>query len=318
MIRLSTIRMTSPLEIQLVEKKETKAVKRRAHKAFQTAIAEVDRLTKLLSEYEADSEISQINDHAGKHPIHVSHETAEVIHLALEVAKTTEGAFDPTFRPLLDLWDYNQEHTVLPAEEAIQQALECVDFRKIEFDHSTRMVRLAKAGMKLGLGGVSKGYIVQAIVDTLHQFEFHNFLVNAGGDIFASGSHHHNPWNIGVPDPINPRRMSFSMPVRDTAFCTSACYERYLTIDGKRYGHIIHPKNGYPVEYTRGVTVLANQMAYADAIATTIFVLGPAQGLHFANSLGGTEVILFDGNGKMWMTDGLNQSCQESDFSMGA
>ncbi|MBF0289741.1 MAG: FAD:protein FMN transferase [SAR324 cluster bacterium] len=308
MIRLSTVRMTSPLEIQLVEKQETKAIKRRANQAFQKALAEVDRLTVLLSEYEEGSEISKVNRHAGQQPVLVSHETAEVIQLALEAAHTTDGAFDPTFRPLLDLWDYNQECPVLPSQDTIEEALERVDFRQIEFDQATRSVRLAREGMRLGLGGVSKGYIVQAMVDILHQFKFHNFLVNAGGDIYASGSHLNKSWNVGVPDPINPRRMAFSIPVQDTAFCTSACYERYLTIDGKRYGHILHPKTGYPVEYTRGVTVLANKMAYADAIATTIFVLGPRQGLDFANSLNGTEAIIFDGKGGMGMTEGF-QDC---------
>ncbi|MBF0280507.1 MAG: FAD:protein FMN transferase [SAR324 cluster bacterium] len=318
MIRLSTVRMTSPLEIQIVEKQETRAVRRKARKAFEAALAEVDRLTRLLSEYRADSEISHINRNAGRTSVLVSLDTANVIELALETATMTRGAFDPTFRPLLDLWDYNQEDSVIPAEESIQKTLQLVDYGRVEFDKVSRRIRLAKPGMRLGLGGVSKGYIVQKIVETLKQFNFENFLVNAGGDIFASGTHLGKSWNVGVPDPIRPGRMAFSVPISNVAFCTSACYERYVTINGKQYGHILHPKTGYPVEYTQGVTVIAHKMGYADAIATTIFVLGPFHGLQFANQLQATEAIIFDAQGRMHMTDGLNRVYEEKELPLGA
>lgn len=308
MIQLSTVRMTSPLEIQIVGETETRAVKKRSKKAFKKAIDEVDRLSALLSEYDKESEISRINRNAGKAKVTISPETAEVVDLALKIAQTTSGAFDPTFRPLLNLWDYNKEHTAVPSPPSIQKALSHVDFNKVELDRNGLTVRLMEEEMLLGMGGVSKGYIVQAMADVLKSFEFQNFLINAGGDIFASGTHLGESWKVGVPDPLRPKQMAFSVPVSNAAFCTSACYERYVDINDKRFGHILNPKTGFPVEYTKGVSVIARKMAYADAIATTIFVLGPSEGLAFANHLSGTEAIIFDGNGEMSMTQGLMQS----------
>lgn len=305
MIKLSTVRMTSPLEVQIVENRETTALRRHARKTFKKAIAEVDRLSALLSEYDETSEISQINQNAGQQAVSVSDDTWQVIQLAMKMAVTTSGAFDPTFRPLLNLWDYNHPEPVLPSDDSIQQALALTDYQQVELNVRSQTVRLRQTGMKLGLGGVSKGYIVQAIVNIFRSAQFENFLVNAGGDLFASGTHLGKHWQIGVPDPLHPNRMSFTVPVQNAAFCTSACYERFVVIDGKRFGHIIHPKTGYPVEYTKGVSVIAHKMAYTDAIATTIFVLGPIQGLAFANHLPDTEAIIFDKDGKMAMTQGL-------------
>ncbi len=315
MIHFSTVRMTSPLDVQIVEKNESKTVRKRAKRAFWEALAEVDRLTELLSEYREHSEISRVNQQAGQQAVAVSPETAQVLRLALAIAHSTNGAFDPTFRPLLDLWDYNQEHITKPSEASIAEALQKVDFRQVAFDPCSHQVRLGKPGMRLGLGGVAKGFIVQSMVKVFQLHGFHNFLVNAGGDIYASGTIHGKSWNIGVPDPKQPGQMAFTVPVQNAAFCTSACYERYVMIEGKRYGHILNPKSGYPVEYTQGVTVIANQMAYADAIATTIFILGPQHGLQFANQLRGTEAILFDGNGELHMTDGLTQQKVAREFN---
>ncbi|MBF0277104.1 MAG: FAD:protein FMN transferase [SAR324 cluster bacterium] len=306
MICLETVRMTSPLTIQIDEAGENQAVQTRAQDAFKSALLEVDRLTDLLSEYQENSEIGRINQNAGRQELTISEDTANVLALALSVAQSSDGAFDPTFRPLLNLWDYNRTHTKLPSDESIQSALELVGYKKIEFDFQSRKIRLPKKGMWLGLGAVSKGYIVQAIVDVFRRYNFNNFLVNAGGDIFASGSKGGKSWKIGVPDPSHRNRMSFYVPVSNAAFCTSASYERFIELNGKRYGHILNPKTGYPVQYTQGVTVIANKMAYCDAIATTIFVLGPAEGLAFADHLPQTEAIIFDENSQLLYSEGLN------------
>ena len=232
-------------------------------------------LESALSVYRPESDLSRVNQAAGEHPVLVSPLTHEAVSLALRYAEHTNGAFDPTVGPLLDLWGFRNGS---PSQRPEPKAIEAVCLR-VGYTHvtlATNGIALAQAGMQLDLGGIAKGMAVDDVYEALRPMSMSGFMINLGGNIRVAGVPGPNrTWSIGVRDPFDKETLLGVLRLPDgMAVATSGHYERFVEIDGVRYAHIMDPRTGVPVSGMAGVTVVSRSATEADALSTALFVAG--------------------------------------------
>ncbi len=230
-----------------------------------------------MSLYRTDSELAAINRAAGMVPVAVSPVTLNTVALAIKYARLSNGMFDPTMTPLLQSWrDAATDEPEIPDAETLAQALTLVDFRRIEIDTEETTVFLQQQGMVLDLGGIAKGEAADLAAATLKAKGYDAFLIDLGGDIRCAGAPTgHSAWRVGVRNPFDRKQMLGVLRMQPwPAVTTSGNYERFIEINGKRFGHIIDPRTGQPVQGMAGVTVAAENAGKADALSTALFVAG--------------------------------------------
>jgi thiamine biosynthesis lipoprotein len=283
-------------------------------RAVASAMAEIQRLDALMTTWAASSEVSRINASAGgPDAIRVSAETFEVLQQSLWVARASEGAFDVTVGAFKGLWKFDEDNDgTVPRHEDVMERLAYVDYSGLILEPEQRTARLGRRGQSITLGGIAKGLIVDRAVAQLRAAGLVDFLVQAGGDLYAAGKHGDRPWRVGIQDPrasaLDPRSSDTSfalIPLSDSAFNTSGDYERFVIKNGKRYHHILDPRTGYPVEHTRSVTVLAPTSFLADTLDTAIFVLGAERGMRLCESVPGVEAVIVDSQNQVHVSRGL-------------
>ena len=260
------------------------------------AFDEMKRVEALMSTYLPDSEVSRINTAAGKNAVAVSPELLKVIEEGIRWGEKTNGLFDITIHPLVEIWGFDNDAHSIPASEAIEKALGLVNFRDIRLTGGK--VLLTREGMALNLGGIAKGYAVDRAIDVLRGL-VPNGIVNAGGDLYAFGQREpEHPWIIGLQHPRKPQEVLVSFALSKRGVATSGDYQRYFMNKEKRYHHILNPETGMPAEGPVSVTVMAKSVMKADALATAVFVMGADRGLDWIDSMENTEamVILEDGS----------------------
>jgi thiamine biosynthesis lipoprotein len=329
-----TVKQLAPYYIFLIilcslllscETKETKIVKRTqfimgtlveitvratdndlAHKAIDKSFDEMSRLEKIMSTRLPESELSKLNLSTGnENKITVSSDLLKVIQLGVHWGDFSNGAIDISIGPAVTLWKFNSESPALPDPEKLKTAVDLIDYQNISIDRNS--ISLKNAGMSLHLGALGKGYAVDRAVDFLKSSGIKNGLVNAGGDLMAFGSGQEGkPWRIGLQHPRKPEAMIASLDLADKAVATSGDYQRYFIRDGKRYHHILNPKDGEPAENVMSATVIADTVADADALSTALFVLGPEKGINLIDSLDGVEGMVITKSGSAFFTSGFN------------
>ncbi|HSW61815.1 MAG TPA: FAD:protein FMN transferase [Dissulfurispiraceae bacterium] len=277
----------------------------KAQQAIENAYKELDRLERLLNFYADDSELSEINRNAGVKPVKVSPEAFEVIEKAVFTSEMTEGAFDVTVGPLVNLWDFKKG--VIPEKDAIAESLKRVGYRNIVLDKSAVTVYLKKSGAQMDLGGILKGYAADKATHILQKHGFLSGIVSVGGEVRAFGKKPDaTPWIVGIQ---NPRQKGQSdeviatIAVSDKALSTSGDYIRFFEKDGSRYHHLLNSRTGYPAEQCGSVTIVADDGVTADGFAK-VFILGPEKGLSIAKKAG-FDALFIDCSGKIVMSDGL-------------
>jgi thiamine biosynthesis lipoprotein len=267
------------------------------HRAFDAAIAEIQRIEALMTTWRPDAELSRVNAAAGKSPVAVSQETFDVVKEAIHASEISEGAFDITFESLHGLWKFDEDLDPHPPTEAqIKAKLANVGYRHVKLDAEKRTIYLDREGTKISLGGIAKGYAVDKAARVLKDAGLTAFFVQAGGDLFTSGRKPDgSEWSAGIRDPRGPEGSYFAMvPVSDHAFSTAGDYERSYVLDGKRYHHIIDPKTGRPATASRSVTVWAPTAFLADEIDDAVFILGPDKGMKLVESIDGVGAVIVD------------------------
>ena len=275
-----------------------------AEKAVEAAWAEIDRLEAMISSWRETSETSEINRQAGIGPVAVSPELFNLIRRSLKVSELTGGAFDITFDSVGKLWDFKSGDGSVPSQEAIAEAVARVGYEKVVLDPQKRTVFLTHGGTRIGFGAIGKGFAANRAAQVLKERGIPGGLVNAGGDLYAYGHKDDGSrWHVGIADPATPDHTFAHVQLTDTAVVTSGDYENYFEFDGVRYAHILDPRTGWPVRFLRSVTVVCPDAELADALATSIFVLGPEEGLRLINHLNGVEALLVDGDGKVSYSD---------------
>lgn len=267
--------------------------------------AEMQRLEKILSREATGSDLHRINEAAGREAVEVNPETIFVLRSALEFAELSDGAFDPTVAPLLEVWGFGGDFPAVPAQEELARARELVNYRLVEIDEEKGSVFLPVPGMRLDLGGIAKGYIVDRGQESAQESTSAVFI-NAGGDISIRGRKPSGEdWRVAVQDPDNPDRFLAIITMEEGSVATSGDYQRFFEEEGQRYHHIINPFTGMPAYELSSVTVVATDTMTADALSTVIFVLGVEKGLALVESLPGVDAILMDNSGELVYTNGL-------------
>lgn len=260
---------------------------------LRAARAEVVRVDSLMSTYRDDSDLSRVNCAAGTGEwTRVSPETFEVLLAAVEYARASGGAFDPTIGPLVNVWGFYRESGAMPPEEALDSAAALVGWRQVELRADARLVRLPLAGMRLDFGAIAKGYAVDLALAAARRVGADRAMIDLGGNIGVLGdAPAGGSWPLGLRHPRQPET-SFAVIAAETGvIATSGDYERYFVHDGVRYAHIVDPRTGWPVQGVASVSVLAPTGVASDALSTTLFVLGVVRGCAVAAVLPGVAAV---------------------------
>jgi thiamine biosynthesis lipoprotein len=275
--------------------------------AIRGAFEEMRKVEKLMSRKIVGSDVWRVNQDAGKNGVVVSRDLLLVSEVALDTSRLSGGSFDITVGSLVRLWDNCWKEKRIPSRQEVAASLRCVGYRGLEINKEKKTLFLKRKGMELVLGGIAKGYAVDQAVRLLQSLGFIDLIVNAGGDLRTGGSKFGVPWMVGIQDPRDESKMTATIPVRDRAVATSGDYERYYMKDNVRYHHIIDPLTGFPARQCRSVTVLSNELIWADALATALFVMGPGKGIALVEKLPGTEALIIDGEGKVVLSSGMEE-----------
>ena len=270
---------------------------------------EFRRIDRLMTTWDADSDVSKINAAAGGKAVKVSPEVIEVIRKAQEVAKATGGAFDITVGAYRGLWkfDHDMDYT-LPSDEDVAERKKLVDWKDIVVDAKRSTVRLRKKGMAITLGGIAKGYAVDRAMKLLHEAGMVDFILQAGGDLYVSGKKGADSWVVGIRDPRGARDAVFAVAkLENRTFSTSGDYERSFVKDGVRYHHILDPATGQPARRCRSVTVMALDAFTSDAWDTALFVLGVDKGMELVEKLPDIDAVFVDSENGIHTSSGLEK-----------
>ena len=273
------------------------------------AFAKLSELENTLSINKTNTLIDKVNAQAGKSPVAVDDETFNLIKKGLYYSELTDGAFDITIGPLVQLWHIGFSDAKIPTQAEIDAVLPLINYEYVTLDETSKTVYLEKEGMMLDLGGIAKGYAADEIALLLKSNGVNQAIIDLGGNIYTLGRKDTNKsWTIGVQDPANPRGATLgTIPSIDQSLVTSGIYERYLeTEDGTKYHHILNPKTGYPYNNEIvGVTILSNTSIDADALSTAAFALGVDKGLAFIESLENIDAIFITSDNKLHITSDL-------------
>ena len=271
-----------------------------ANSAVEAAFAQLRNVDELMSDYKSDSEISRVNRDAYKSPVKVSKSTFEVLQKAIYFSELSDGAFDVTVGPLVDLWRQAAEVNSVPTEAELQQARSKVGYEKLLLDANQMSVRFAVDGMRLDLGGIAKGYAIDKAIEAMHKGGALGGMVDIGGDIrcFGVPTKGKTHWLIGLQDPNKAQdwlatgETSLVLKLRDDAIATSGDYRRFVLIDGQKYSHILNIETGRGSKGLSSVTIICKNAIDADALATAVSVMGAEKGLALIEKLPDTEAIL--------------------------
>jgi len=270
-----------------------------AGKCIESAFTQINKVDDLMSDYKSDSEISRVNRDGFKKAVKLSQSTYEVLQRSIEFSKRTGGAFDVTIGPLVELFRKAKDEQVLPNQDEIADAKSKVGFEKLKLDNENRTVQFAVEGMQLDLGGIAKGYAVDKAVEVMQTHGAIGGMVDLGGDIrcFGAPLKGRKHWVIGLQNPdagkgLAGREVLLKLKMTNGAIATSGDYQQFVLIEDKRYSHIINRKTGTSTEGLSSVTIIADNAANADALATAVSVMGAESGIELIEKVSGTEAIL--------------------------
>lgn len=271
------------------------------------AIAEITRIEKLISEWDSESQTSAINRNAGLSPVKVDTELFDLIERSIKISKLTDGAFDISFAAMNKIWKFDGSMTEKPLDEEIKKSVAKVGYQNIILDNENSTVFLKLEGMKIGFGAIGKGYAADKAKALLTGRGVTAGIINASGDLNAWGKQPDGrDWMVAITNPLNKAKAFAWLPVYNGAVVTSGNYEKYVVFDNTRYSHIIDPRTGYPSTGIESVTIFTSNAELADALATSVFVMGIETGLNFINQLKGVECILVDDKNKIYTSENIN------------
>lgn len=279
-----------------------------ANDNIQAAIAEMQRIEALFTTYQPSSQTNLINDNAGLQPVKVDSEVFDLIQRSIHISKITQGAFDISYGSIdKSLWNFDKTMTTLPSRETASKMVHLIDYRNIILDSEKQTVFLKEKGMRIGFGGIGKGYAAEMAKKILVKNQIKSGIINASGDLTAWGFQPNGkPWTIGIANPDAPTNAFSFLEISDKAIATSGNYEKFVMINGKKYSHTIDPKTGLPITGIKSVTVIANNAEFADAMATPIAVMGIENGLFLVNQIPNLHCIIIDDFNKIYTSKNIH------------
>jgi thiamine biosynthesis lipoprotein len=278
-----------------------------ANERIDAGVREIQRIEKLLTTFSDTSETSFINKNAGIAPVTVSRETFNIIQRSVRLSHVTQGAFDITYGSVdKRLWNFDTTMTKLPPPDVAKKMVRLINYRNISLDSEACTVFLKEEGMRIGFGGIGKGYAADRAKLVMTEMGVESGIVNASGDLTVWG---HQPdgsnWTIGIVNPNAAHHIFSYLSVTDMAIATSGNYEKFILVDGKKYSHTIDPRTGLPVTGIKSVTIIAPNAELADAMATPVMIMGIKAGLYMINQIKNIEAILIDDHDKIYNSNNI-------------
>jgi thiamine biosynthesis lipoprotein len=272
-----------------------------AHERMDEAVEEISRIEKLLTTFNDSSQTAAINANAGIQPVVVDKEVFDLIHRSLKISELTQGAFDITYGSIdKRLWNFDTHLTSLPDTATARKMVQLIDYRNVVLNEKDYSVYLKKKGMRIGFGGIGKGYAADKAKQLLQQRGVASGVVNAAGDLITWGVQPDGrSWTIGIADPDTRHPFSY-LNISNMAVATSGTYEKYAIINGKKYSHTIDPKTGMPVTGIKSVTIICPSAELADAMATPVMVMGIQVGLDLINQMKQMACIIIDDDNRLY------------------
>ncbi len=277
------------------------------NQAIEQAIAEVKRIEELLSTFKTSSQANEINDQAGIKPVKVDREVLQLISRANKISAITDGAFDITYGSIdKSLWNFDLKMTSLPDQETALKTVDLINYHHVLINDEECTVMLKNKGMRIGFGGIGKGYAADKAKQILQNLGIKSGIVNAAGDLITWGEQlNGSAWTIGIADPEQSSRPFSSLNISNMAIATSGNYEKFVIIDSKRYSHTIDPKTGLPVSGIKSVSIICPSAELADALATPVVVMGVKVGLNLINQLKHVECVIIDDHDKLYTSKNI-------------
>jgi FAD:protein FMN transferase len=279
----------------------------RAQAGLDAAVAEIQRLEAMLTTFADSSETNQINALAGIAPVQPSPEVYALISRCLRISELTQGAFDITYGGVdKSLWNFDTSLTALPDAAVARASVRLVNYKNVLLNPKDKSVFLKHRGMRIGFGGIGKGYAAERAKLVLKQMGFESGIVNAAGDLTAWGTQANGQaWTVGIADPNAAHQPFSTFQLTDTAVATSGNYEKFVVIGGKKYSHTINPKTGLPVTGIKSATILCPNAELADAMATPVLVMGVKVGLQLINQMRDIACILVDDQDRVHLSNNI-------------
>ena len=264
------------------------------------AIDEIIRIEKLISDWDPNTQVSEINKQAGLKAVKVDKELFDLIKRSIQISKLTQGAFDISFASIDKIWKFDGSMKSMPTSDEIKKSAEKIGYQNIILDEVNSTVFLKNVGMKIGFGAIGKGYAADKTKKLMIDLKVKAGIINASGDLNSWGKQPNGDfWKVGITNPLNKEKVFSWLPINNSAVVTSGNYEKFVEFEGVRYTHIINPKTGYPVTGLNSVTIFSQSAELADALATAVFVMGLETGLDFINQLKEVECIIIDADNKI-------------------
>jgi thiamine biosynthesis lipoprotein len=277
------------------------------NKWIDAAFEFISSIESQLSTYQPTSDTSRINDAAGIEPVQVHKETFDLIVRCQRLSDLTQGAFDITYGSVdKRLWNFDTQMTQLPDKITAQKMVRLINYRNIELDRANLSVMLKEKGMRIGFGGIGKGYAAEKTREWLRLQGIQAGIVNASGDLTTWGLQPNGQeWTIGIADPNQSGSIFSFLNVSDMAVATSGNYEKFVVINGKKYSHTIDPRTGLPITGIKSVTIITPNAELADALTTPIAIMGIEAGLDLIDQLHQVECIIIDDDDKIYTSKNI-------------
>ena len=279
-----------------------------AKEKINNAITEIQRIEKLLTTFADSSQTNQINNNAGIRPVVVDREVFDLVKRSIRISEITDGAFDISYGSIdKSLWNFDKTMTSLPDPSFARSMVRLINYRNIILNDADCSVMLKEKGMRVGFGGIGKGYAAEMAKLLLQKEGVRSGIVNASGDMTTWGKQADGkPWTIGIAHP-DMANMPFSyLNITDMAIATSGNYEKFIMIGGKKYSHTINPKTGLPVTGIKSVTIISPNAEIADAMATPVTIMGVRAGIDLINQVNHIECIIIDDNNKIYTSKNIH------------
>ena len=300
--------MGSDFEIAVISDSKVKA-----DSVIKIAYNEIVRIEKLISSWDKNSQTTLINNNAGIKPVLVQEELFNLIRRAKKVSRLSNGAFDISYASMDKIWKFDGTMTKVPSPEKVKESVSKINYQNIILNETDYTVFLKQKGMRIGFGAIGKGYAANKARAILIANGVNSGMINAGGDLITWGDGlKGKKWKIGIADPEKERAFVSWLEVNEMAVVTSGNYEKFTMIDGVKYAHIIDPRTGYPITGLKSVTIVCPDAELADALATTVFVLGQERGLALINKLEAIECIIINDKNEIITSDTIKVSSNEN------
>lgn len=276
----------------------------------------INELDEMLSTGKETSEVSRLN-RSGVAVL--SPTVANLVKRSLDIYKKTDGLFDITIYPLMELWGFPTKNYKVPSEKEIEEKLKLVGSDKIDFNEETRKISFKNKGMEIDFGGIGKGYITDELVKILTDEKVESAIINLGGNVFGFRKKPDGSlWNIAIRDPNEPDKYMAAIRLEDSAVITSGGYERYFEENGIIYHHILDPRTGKPSESgLKSVSIISKDGTLADALSTSLFIMGEEKAIGYWKENGSNfDILLMTNDNRLIVSAGIKDKVISDNYKI--